>query len=89
MPSYVDINYGTLEARKNRVDSFFGDLENKLAAISAPTIYHLDIWWDGSKVKIIITDEQISGLSLEKKLKYYEQGLGLMKIAMNKSLYPA
>jgi hypothetical protein len=89
MPTYVDQQYGTLSARQSRVDIFFTDLEAKLLDISAPSCNHLDIEWDGSKVKISATGDQISSLSLASKLKYYNQGLGLMKLAINKQLYPA
>jgi hypothetical protein len=89
MATYVDQQYGTLSARQSRVDIFFTDLEAKLFDISAPNCNHLDIEWDGIKVKISATGEQISSLSLANKLKYYNQGLGLMKLAINKQLYPA
>jgi len=88
MPSFTDSQYSKLEIRKTRVDAFFADLEATLSSISAPTTYHLDIFWDGSKVKVILTDLQISSSSLADKIKYYNQGLGLMKLAINKQLYP-
>jgi len=88
MASFVDNQYTKLEARKTRVDTFFADLELTLSNIGAPTTYHLDILWDGSKVKVILTDLQISSSSLADKIKYYNQGLGLMKLAINKQLYP-
>jgi len=88
MSSFTDNQYSKLEVRKTRVDSFFADLESTLSNIGAPTTYHLDIFWDGTKVKVILTDLQISSSSLADKIKYYNQGLGLMKLAINKQLYP-
>lgn len=88
MPSFVDSQYNKLEVRKERIDTFFADLEATLSNIGAPTTSHLDIYWDGSKVLVILTGLQISSSSLADKLKYYNQGLGLMKLAMNKQLYP-
>lgn len=87
MASYIDRSYDTLVVRQERILSFFSDLESKLSSIGAPTTNHLDIFWDGSKVKIVATDEQISGLANSVKLQYYNQGVGLMKLAMNKQLY--
>lgn len=87
MANFTDTSYDTLSVRANRIAEFFGNLENKLALIGAPYTNHLDIFWDGSKVKILLTDEQISALSNATKLKYYNQGLGLMKLAMNRQLY--
>lgn len=43
MPTFTDNQYITLDARKARVDTFFGNLESTLLTISAPIIYHLDI----------------------------------------------
>lgn len=88
MPTFTDNQYITLDARKARVDIFFGNLESTLLTISAPIIYHLDIGWDGGKVIRISDGAQIQTLSLADRLKYYNQGLGLMKLAMNNQLYP-
>ena len=87
MPSFTNRSFDTLNARAERIITFYSDLENKLASISAPYTNHMDIYWDGSKVKITLTDEQISGMSNADKLKYYNQGLGLMKLAMNRQLF--
>ena len=87
MPSFVDLQYDKLETRKNRVIAFFGDLDNRLQVISAPTTYHLDIYWDGNFVRVILTDAKLAAEPYSEQLKYYNQGLGLMKIAMNKQLY--
>jgi hypothetical protein len=87
MASYIDRSYDALGIRQERINTFFSDLESKLATIGAPSTNHMDIYWDGSKVKITATDEQISGLSNIEKFKYYNQGVGLMKLAMNKQLY--
>jgi hypothetical protein len=88
MPAnFVDISYDTLQLRKTRVVAFFADLENKLASIGAPTTAHLDITFDGSKINRISDGVQISTLPSSDMLKYYTQGLGLMKLAMNNQLY--
>lgn len=87
MAGFVDVSYDKLFSRSERIISFFSDLESRLSSIGAPYTNHLDIFWDGSKVKIIASDEQISGLSNSMKLKYYTQGLGLMKLAINNQLY--
>jgi hypothetical protein len=88
MPAnFAEINYDILQVRKARVVAFFADLENKLASIGAPTTSHLDITFDGSKVNRISDGVQISTLTSSDMLKYYNQGLGLMKIAMNAQLY--
>ena len=87
MAGFVDVSYDKLFSRSERIVAFYSDLESKLGSISAPYTNHLDIYWDGSKVKIIASDEQISGLSNSMKLKYYNQGLGLMKLAMNNKLF--
>lgn len=87
MASFADRSYDALGVRKERIINFFSDLESKLASIGAPTTNHLDIFWDGSKVKIVATDEQISTLDNTQKFKYYNQGVGLMKLAMNRQLY--
>lgn len=90
MPSFVDINYDTLNARASRIENFFGDLSNKLLTLSAPTTYHQEIYYDGAgNVRRISDDEKIQNLSLFQREKYYDQGLGLMKLAMNKVLYPS
>lgn len=89
MATYVDEQYGILSARESRVETFFTDLELRLSTISAPECYHLDINWTGGKVRVTATDAQISSLSLADRLKYFNQGLGLMKLAINKQLYPA
>lgn len=88
MPSFTDNQYTVLDARKARIDTFFGDLESTLLTISAPIIYHLDIGWDGATVIRISDGVQIQTLSLADRLNYYNQGLGLMKLAMNNQLYP-
>lgn len=87
MASFVDKSFDALNLRYTRISSFYSDLEAKLTDIGAPYTIHLDIYWDGSKVRIIASDEQISGLSNSVKLKYYTQGLGLMKLAINNQLY--
>jgi hypothetical protein len=87
MANFSDISYSLLAQRSDRVINFFLELENKLSSIGAPYTNHMDIYWDGSKVKITLTDEQISGMSNADKFKYYNQGLGLMKLAMNRQLY--
>ena len=87
MASFADRSYDTLLIRQERILSFFSDLESKLSSIGAPYTNHMDIYWDGSKVKIVATDEQISGLGSTDKFKYYNQGTGLMKLAMNRQLY--
>lgn len=90
MPSFVDINYDTLSARESRIENFFSDLSNKLSTLSAPTVYHQEIYYDGAgNVRRISDDEKIQNLSLFEREKYYDQGLGLMKLAMNKVLYPS
>ena len=87
MASFVDRSYDTLGVRQERILTFFSDLESKLSSIGAPYTNHMDIYWDGSKVKIVATDEQISGMSASDRFKYYNQGLGLMKLTMNRQLY--
>ena len=86
--NFVTESYDKLEERRDRVDTFFQDLEDQLSFISAPPTAHMDIHWDGVKVYTIQGDNRIQDLSLEDKLKYYNQGLGLMKLAMNNTLYP-
>jgi hypothetical protein len=89
MPNFVDINYDTLALRASRIEEFFGNLGNKLNNISSPITYHQEIYYDGNgNVRRVSDDEKIQTLSLFDREKYYEQGLGLMKIAMNKVLYP-
>lgn len=88
MPSFTDNQYTVLDARKVRVDAFFTNLESTLHTNGTPTTYHLDIGWDGAKVIRISDGVQIQSLSLADRLKYYNQGLGLMKLAMNNQLYP-
>ena len=88
MAGFVDFSYDDLAARATRIENFFSDLENKLSTISAPTIYHLDIYWDGGKVRRVSDDSQIQTLSLADRLFYYNQGVGLMKLAINKQLLP-
>jgi hypothetical protein len=87
MATFVDVQYATLGIRKDRVISFFAILESKLADISAPNTGHLDIEWNGSKVVRSLDGIQISSLSNSEQLQYYNQGLGLMKLAMNNQLY--
>jgi len=87
MSSFTDIQYAKLGTRQNRILNFFNDLEASLSSIGAPSTNHQDILWDGSKVKVALTDEQISGMSHSDQLKYYNQGLGLMKLAMNNQLF--
>lgn len=87
MPSFVNIQYDTLDARHTRVVSFFNDLETTLGNISAPFTSHLELYWDGGKVRRISDDVQISSLSPSDQLKYYNHGLGLMKLAINAKLY--
>lgn len=89
MPNYVDINYDTLSARASRIENFFEQLSVKLLTLSAPTVYHQEIYYDGNgNIRRISDDEKIQTLSMFQREKYYDQGLGLMKIAMNKTLYP-
>jgi hypothetical protein len=88
MATFVDIQYNTLDTRSQRILSFFSDLEAKLASIGAPSTAHLDLEWNGSKVVRSLDGIQISSLSNPEQLQYYNQGLGLMKLAMNKQLYP-
>ena len=87
MATYVDQQYGKLSDRKDRVVAFFGDLDGRLLTISAPTTYHLDIYWDGNFVRVTSTDAKLASEPYSEQVKYYNQGLGLMKIAMNKVLY--
>lgn len=87
MASYVDRAYDTLGVRKDRIISFFAMLESKLADINAPSTGHLDLEWNGSKVVRSLDGIQISSLDGYSQLKYYNQGLGLMKLAMNNQLF--
>jgi hypothetical protein len=87
MATYVDEQYGRLTDRKNRVVAFFGDLDSRLATISAPTTYHQDIYWDGGFVRITANDSKLASETPENQLKYYNQGLGLLKLAINKTIY--
>jgi hypothetical protein len=87
MPSYVDNQYTILEDRRNRVAAFFGDLDAKLAAITAPVTYHLDIHWDGGFVRVTETNAKLVNEPASEQLKYYNQGLGLMKLAINDTIY--
>jgi hypothetical protein len=87
MANFVDDQYGILTARSTRVLTFFPDLESRLSSISAPYTAHLELYWDGSKVNRISDDIQISSLSPADQLKYYNHGLGLMKLAINEKLY--
>lgn len=87
MATFVDRSYDLLNQRSLRVISFFADLDFTLANIGAPYTAHLDIFWDGSQVRLISTSQPVSGLSRFDRLKYYNQGLGLMKLAMNNILY--
>lgn len=87
MAGYVDRSYDALLIRSARVQNFFSELESKLSSIGAPYTNHMDIYWDGTKIKITATDEQISGLSNANKLKYYNQGVGLMKLTINRQLF--
>jgi hypothetical protein len=87
MPSYVATEYNKLSERKDRVIQFFGELDSQLLALSVAPTVHQDIYWDGNFVKIILTDSKLVNETPAEQLKYYNQGLGLMKIALNKSLY--
>lgn len=87
MPSFVNIQYDTLDARHTRVLAFYPDLEAKLSAIGAPYTVHLELYWDGGKVRRISDDVQISSLPPSDQLKYYNHALGLMKLAINAQLY--
>jgi hypothetical protein len=87
MATFVDIQYASLGTRKDRVVSFFAMLETKLVDINAPSTGHLDLEWNGSKVVRSLDGVQISSLDAYNQLKYYTQGLGLMKLAMNNQLY--
>jgi hypothetical protein len=88
MATYVDIQYAKLGTRQNRILNFFNDLEATLSSIGAPSTAHLDLEWNGTKVVRSLDGIQISSLSNPEQLQYYNQGLGLMKLAMNKQLYP-
>jgi hypothetical protein len=89
MPSFVDISYDTLVTRASRIEEFFGNLSNKLIALGVPATYYQDIYYDGDgNVRRVSDNEKIQTLSMFEREKYYDQGLGLMKIAMNKYLYP-
>jgi hypothetical protein len=87
MANFVDDQYGILTARSTRVLTFFSDLESRLSSISAPNTAHLELYWDGSKVSRISDNTQIASLSAADQLKYYNHGLGLMKLAINAKLY--
>jgi hypothetical protein len=87
MPSYVDNQYAILDERRTRVTAFFGELDTKLANIGAPTIYHLDIYWDGGFVRVTETNAKLANEPASEQLKYYNQGLGLMKLAINAKIY--
>jgi hypothetical protein len=88
MPAnFPEINYDILNTRKTRVVSFFNDLENKLSSVGAPSTAHQDIYFDGSTILRISDNATISSLPSLEILKYYPQGLGLMKLAMNNQLY--
>jgi hypothetical protein len=87
MPSYVDDQYGKLDERRARVTAFFGDLDANLASIGATTIYHLDIYWDGGFVRVTETGAKLAVEPADEQLKYYNQGLGLMKLAINDRIY--
>lgn len=90
MPSFVDISYDTLVTRASRVEGFFGNLSNKLLELGVPPTYYQDIYYDGDgNTRRVSDNEKIQTLSMFEREKYYDQGLGLMKIAMNKQLYPA
>lgn len=89
MPAnYVDDQYTILEARKNRIDTFYTDLDARLIAIGLGSVYHMEIYFDGSFVRVIATDAKLNAEPLSEKLKYYNQALGLMKLGINKVLYP-
>jgi hypothetical protein len=88
MPNFVTESYDKLVERQARIDAFFEDLENQLTSIGSPATYHLDIYWDSGKIRRISDDVRIRDLSPADKLKYYNQGVGLMKLAINKTIYP-
>jgi hypothetical protein len=88
MANFVDKSYDKLVERAARIESFFADLESRLSAINAPQTNHLEIYWDTGKVRRISDDIQIQSLSLADRLKYYHQGIGLMKLAINRQLLP-
>ena len=87
MPSYVDNQLTILTNRKNRVLAFFSELDSKLFDLGAAPIVYQDIYWDGNFVKIILTDTKLVNEPPTEQLKYYNQGLGLMKLALNSTLY--
>jgi hypothetical protein len=87
MATYVDNLETSLQNRKTRVLDFFVDLDLKLSSLSAPTTYHQDIYWDGGFVRVTATDAKLSVEPNTEKLKYYNQGLGLLKLAINKAIY--
>jgi hypothetical protein len=90
MPSYVAINYDTLSSRAARIENFFGDLGSNLSSLGINPVYHQDIYYDGNgNIRRVLDDEKIQTLSLSDRQNFYSQGLGLMKIAMNKYLLPA
>lgn len=87
MATFIDIQYSALDNRHTRVMAFFSDLEAKLSEIGAPATAHLELFWDGSKVNRLSDNVQISSLTPDDQLKYYNHGLGLMKLAFNNQLY--
>ena len=87
MASYVDNQLTILTNRKNRVVAFFSELDSKLFDLGTAPIVHQDIYWDGNFVKIILTDTKLVNEPPTEQLKYYNQGLGLMKLALNSTLY--
>jgi hypothetical protein len=87
MATFIDTQFDKLDARHSRVMAFFVDLETVLGNIGAPYTSHLELYWDGTKVRRISDDTQIASLSAADQLKYYNHGLGLMKLAINAKLY--
>jgi hypothetical protein len=88
MATFVDNQLAKLTAREARVNNFYSDCIDVFGSFGLGNIHHLDIYWDGSFVRVIATDAKLDSEPLSEKLKYYNQGLGLMKIVMNKYLYP-
>ncbi len=87
MPSYVNTQYAKLITRRDRVAAFFADLDSELLTLGVQPISHQDIYWDGNFVRVKLTDTKLASEIPSVQLKYFNQGLGLMKLAFNSDLY--
>ena len=85
---YHDVYNPELLLEYNGITAAWSQAETELQNLGAPASYFLEMYWDGSKIKRIFDDTQVSTLPLKDQLHLYPQLNGLYALAVRNYYFP-